>query len=598
MTRIALDIPSGLFGDDTAFASQGKWKDASNFRWVQGKAQIIGGWESLTTTLLTGVCRKAFPWTDNAGALNVGFGTHSNLEVYVGGGLYDITPTLALSATLLGTNPLTTVNTSPTVTVSHPHHGLSTGDSVSFSGAAVFNNVTITGAYTITVTTTDAYTITAGTNANASGSGGGSAVVAAPQTAFAAGAIDGTGTAGYGTGAYGTGTYGTPSTADYFPRTWSMGAWGKNLLACPRGGAIHAWTNNTGTVAAPLQNAPAQVTYVLVAPNGGAYQAFALGCSQEADGVFNPMCIRHCSIRNNTEWFTDPSTTAREYTLAGGGRIVAGAVFGAYLLVWTNEGLFLGQYVGQLNQPWRFDKVASNCGLMGPNAFAVKGQEAFWVSPDRQFYRYAIGGTPTPVPCPIREDFAENLTPSQMDKVTAATLSEFGEVWWFYPDVRDGLENSRYLALTITGPDLGKWFRGQLARTAFCDAGVASYPIGTTYDGNAYFHEKGWSADGNAWSGFIETADLYLDENMVMNVGPLWPDFVNQQGAITVTTYTALYPQGAETVSGPTTIAAGTQKVDLRVMGRLLRVRLDFNSTVNQLRLGKIDVDVTPGGLR
>jgi hypothetical protein len=130
-----------------------------------------------------------------------------------------------------------------------------------------------------------------------------------------------------------------------------------------------------------------------------------------------------------------------------------------------------------------------------------------------------------------------------MDKVTASTVSEFGEVWWFYPDVRDGLENSRYLALTITGMDVGKWFRGQMARTAFCDAGVASYPIGVTYDGSAYFHEKGQSADGNAWSGFIETASLYLDENIVMDIGTLWPDFANQANAVQLTLYTSLFPQ-------------------------------------------------------
>ena len=33
------------------------------------------------------VCRAALAWTDIAGNLNVGFGTHSNLEVAYGGGL-------------------------------------------------------------------------------------------------------------------------------------------------------------------------------------------------------------------------------------------------------------------------------------------------------------------------------------------------------------------------------------------------------------------------------------------------------------------------------------------------------------------------------
>jgi hypothetical protein len=50
------------------------------------------------------------------------------------------------------------------------------------------------------------------------------------------------------------------------------------------------------------------------------------------------MCIRHSSIRNNTQWSTTASgSTAREYILTGGGRIVAGRMVGPYMLVWTND---------------------------------------------------------------------------------------------------------------------------------------------------------------------------------------------------------------------------------------------------------------------
>jgi len=62
--------------------------------------------------------------------------------------------------------------------------------------------------------------------------------------------------------------------------------------------------------------------------------------------------------------------------------------------------------VGSLDQPWRFERVGRNCGLIGPNAAVVVGQTAFWASPDRQFYRYPLGGQPEPIACPIRQDFA------------------------------------------------------------------------------------------------------------------------------------------------------------------------------------------------
>lgn len=74
-------------------------------------------------------------------------------------------------------NPFTTTNGSSTVTVSHAAHGLVTGMMAVFSGAAVFNNVTIVGEYSVTVVDANSFTITAGTNANASGAGGGAAVL-------------------------------------------------------------------------------------------------------------------------------------------------------------------------------------------------------------------------------------------------------------------------------------------------------------------------------------------------------------------------------------------------------------------------------------
>ena len=191
--RIPLDLPPGLNGDDTSFAGTGRWADGSNVRFRLGRAQVIGGWEALTSQPLTGVCRTVFPWTDNAAVLNIAFGTHAKLQLWQGGSLIDITP--------------------------------------------------------------------------ASG--------------FAAGAIDGAGSAGYGTGAYGMGGYGLPSATDYFPLTWSFAAWGQQLLASPRNQTIFTWTNSTASKAAALANAPANVTNMLVAPLNGGYQVFALGCNEE-----------------------------------------------------------------------------------------------------------------------------------------------------------------------------------------------------------------------------------------------------------------------------------------------------------------------------
>jgi len=121
MARIPLDIPPGLQGDDTTFSRQGRWADASCVRFRLGRPETIGGWESLTTTLLTGVCRTVFPFTDNANNLTIGFGTHSNLQIWQGGALYDITPTLALPPIQLMSGVPTFRHWLSTPTTSPPH---------------------------------------------------------------------------------------------------------------------------------------------------------------------------------------------------------------------------------------------------------------------------------------------------------------------------------------------------------------------------------------------------------------------------------------------------------------------------------------------
>lgn len=506
--RIPFELPPGLSGDDTTFAASGRWADGSNVRFRLGRPEVIGGWERLMAEPLTGVCRGVFPWTDNAGVLNIGFGTHSKLQLWRGGALFDITP--------------------------------------------------------------------------ASG--------------FAAGAVDGAGSAGYGTGGYGVGGYGLPSVSDYFPLTWSFGAWGQQLLASPRNQTIFAWTNDTAQKAQALAGAPANVTHMLVAPLNGGYQVFALGCNEEVSGTFNPLCIRHSSIRNNTQWTTSPSTTAREYILTGGGRIVAGRMCGPCLLVWTGDALFLGTFVGALNQPWRFERVGRNCGLIGPNAAVVVGQTAFWVSPDRQFHSYGLGGQPQPIPCPIRRDFAEELAASQGDKVVASSNAEFSEVRFDYPDRRDGYENSRYLALAVDGPDAGAWHRGVMARTAFVDAGPSAYPIATCFDGAAFLHEKGRSADGGAFGWFIESADSYLDPDQTMLIRGLWPDFRNQIGPVTATVAARMHPQSADIGQATAAMAPGDPKADLLLSGRLFRIRFAGESAPTGCRIGTPTFDAAPGG--
>lgn len=413
-------------------------------------------------------------------------------------------------------------------------------------------------------------------------------------TAFTDGSIDGTGGAGYGAGVYGgAGGYGTPSPADtYFPLTWSLANWGGDLMASPRGQSIFWWRQDTSVIAAPLTGAPAKITYMLVAPQR---QVMAFGCNEETSGVFNPLAIRWSDIEDPTDWTTSPSNNAGEWVLESGGRIVTARVLGDYILVWTAVSLFLGTFVGTVGETWKFEKIGDHCGSISPGAPVIVSQTAAWISADHVFWNYSLGGAPTPLDCPIRLMFMNNVVPGQEDKIIGGSTSTFNEITWWWPDSRDGaFECSR--SLTVNGSG---WSRDLMARSAYVDAGPHGYPIGVSPDGWAYWHEKGNSADGQPLVGYIESSAFYLDDAAGgVLVNGVWPDFKSQQGPLTMTVYVREFPQSPERTHGPWTLAPGQSLKSFRLAGRIARVRFDWNSAPAFARGGKCQFDVQSIGGR
>lgn len=593
--QFPLELAPGIVADDTILTRGGRYVDADKIRFVRAgpgqplKPELIGGWERLVRTALTGVCRTVFAWNDNLGRLNIAFGTHSKLLVWRGGALHDITPYGAPSR--LGSSPLATTNGSGTITVTHTAHGYANGIGVRLYGAATFNGVdaaNLNGVRTIAVTGTDTYTFPAGASdtASAAGSGGGAGIVVAPQTELPAGQINGTGTAGYGTGGYGVGGYGEPSEEEYFPRTWSFGILGEALIASPRDGAIYMWENDTAQRAAWLENSPLENAFVMTTPER---VVMALGSEEEVALTFNPRCIRHSDPRDETVWNTDTDTLAREKILEGAGRLISGRGAGPANLIWTDNELFQADYVGGLDELYSFTRLGEDCGIAGPNAGCVRNQRAFWLTPDLQFMTCALGGEPSTLESPMRAELTENLSTSQRDKIVATTVSKFNEVWFFYPDARDGsggvgLENSRAIFFTATAE---WWSKAQLARTAFCDAGPADYPVGTDSSGNAFWHERGKTADGNARSWSLEAGPQFIDSGQAaIWMRSFWPDFTRQVGAIDLTVYTREKPQSPAVTHGPYTMSVGDEEVDLRIDGRLVSWKLSGNSGPADFRLG------------
>lgn len=402
---------------------------------------------------------------------------------------------------------------------------------------------------------------------------------------------------GYGMGTYGSGYY-SMSANQMHARTWSLDTWGQNLIACPRGGTLYRWQNDTAVIAAAVANAPDEITAILTTPER---QVLALGCNEEVSGLFNPLCIRGCDLEDIDDWTTASTNNAFEHILEGAGQIVTARMVGPYVAVWSNTGVYLGQYIGAPGQTYRFDLVAVSCGLIGPNAVYVRGQTAFWIGTDNQLRMWTPGGQPQIVPCPIWHDFSDNLDTNQTDKIVVTEIFQFGELWIFYPDTRDALgdaENSRYVTYAI---DDQTWFRGDVARTAFVDGSplavstvAGTIPIGVDENGVIYFHESG-SFEGSGADWFIQTADTYVGEGeQVVEIQRFIPDFEDQAQSVTLTVYARKLPRSTPSSTSQTITTSSTRK-DFRISGRIMAVKL--NGT-GGMRLGKPLFEAVSRGLR
>jgi hypothetical protein len=412
------------------------------------------------------------------------------------------------------------------------------------------------------------------------------------------GSIDSAGESpGWGAGAWNEGSWSDPSLV-YFARTWSLDNFGNTLIASPRGGTIYQWNNNAAVPAVAVTNAPAVVDYCLVTPER---QLLAFGCNEETSGIYNPLCIRGSDIGNITSWTTTATNNAFEQILEGGGRIVAARLVGPYVAVWTDRGLHLGQFIGDPGQTYRFDLIADHCGLAAPNSLVIADQTAYWLGSDYQFRVWQVGGVPAVLECPIWKDFRDNLTLIQKDKVAGTSVAQFGEVWFFYPDSRDGTESSRFIAFSIiesVAAGRPVWFKGILARTAAADAGATSFPLFVSYGGLIYYHENGTTADGSALNCSITSSDYYIDGSarMVMMRGVII-DFEEQQCAVDMTVYVRRYPRSTPVTKGPYVLSTTAAMKDFRASGKLSSVKFSWGAAGGSyVRFGQHMIDAVPTG--
>lgn len=386
----------------------------------------------------------------------------------------------------------------------------------------------------------------------------------------------------------------TPVPAPSGVESWSFQSWGSTMLISPTGGSLYAKTFPFGaSAAAIIATAPAVITKLLVDPVRR--QAIAFGCNEELSGTFNGRCIRGCNFEDYTNWTSTTSNNAFEDILGGTGSIVGAEFVGDYVGVWTDDALYLGEFVGDYGQTYRWSLVATGCGLANPAAITTVDGVAYWVGKDLRLRRWAPGGLPEVIPCPISRDIRANAYGLASGKAKVGLNRRYNEIWTFYQDMRDGsggsapTENSRYFAYSISESAAAQrhvWFQGQLARTAIHDCIHLNAMVTGDSSGTTWTHTDDFTTNTSSVSSYIQSADQYVDRGRLrVMVQRVKPDFESQGGNVSLTLYMRSYPQGSAVTKGPYTLAPGAEKVDFRAGGKL--VAAGFAATTGAFRLGR-----------
>jgi hypothetical protein len=632
MPLMKLQFKPGYYRDATRYTATGGWWDGDNVRFRTGQPEMIGGWVKAISDDFLGSCRYLFEWDSLTGDTILALGTHLKFYLAFGGAYYDITP-IRKTVNPMSNNPFasnTTTNSGgfTTLVVTDNNHGAGQGDYVTFSGATTFNSIpaaSINAEQEITeIIDGNSYRIVVSGTASGTSSGGGAAVVANYQVNV--GADTSVGGTGWGAGPWGGNYLGaatdtgwgeaaTLTTAGGQIGMWSGTNFGENLIFCQRNGGLYIWDWSNGytargqllTAQAGASTVPEVATEVSVSAER---HVIAFGCDPYTDpGVQDKSLIRWSDKESAVDWLPTNENSAGDLRLVIGSTFVTQVQTSQEILVWSNSALHSMRYVGD---PFIYgiSVVSSKATIIGPKAKAVYDDAVYWMGRG-SFYRYA--GRVETIPCPILDYVFDNLNPDQTAKIYCSTNSLYNEVQWFIPSA-SATENDTCIVYNVVE---NVWYYNSMSRTAWMDRVSVPFPQATSA-GYLYLHENG-IADGSTTpasviTSYVESAPIELGEgDKLMFVNRLIPDVsfrdsTATNAAIEMTLIPQNYPgsalgsatnpDGVITRGVTVTIEEFTERLDIRLRGRSVSMRIDSSMAGTHWHLGVTRVDGKPDGSR
>ena len=631
-----LQFRPGLNREGTDYSNEGGWYDGDKVRFRSGFPEKIGGWARLSGEQFIGLAKSLWNWVTLDGSNYLGVGTSKKYYIEQGGFFNNVTPIVHTSANIAAPDgPFTATTGSTSLTIVDSSYNPSAGDYVIITGATTLGgNVTanvLNTTFTVTsVVNATAYTLTLPVAANASDTGKGGATVTI-EYEYPVGldvAVAGT---GWGSGPWSRGTWGSSFSGGVQDqlRIWSNDNYGQDLVLAPRGGPIFYWEAVNGpTVRAKYLSDLANVAsysgqFVPTETNqvvASAIQRFVIAFGSnpydptDPDTPFDPLLVRWSDQENPYEWVPDVTNQSGEFKLSNGSFIACAESTRQEILVWTDSAIYSMQYLGP-PYVWGFQILMDNISIISPNAAVTVNNITYWMGVDK-FFSYS--GRVETLPCSIWQYVFNDINTDQGFQVFAGSNERYSEVWWFYcsndSDAVDKYVIYNYLERV--------WYYGTMARTAWLDSPLRSYPMAADYNNRILYHEA--AVDDVAGetpvpiNSYVQSSDFDIGDGH--NFGFVWrilPD-VNFDGSnvnqphVTMTVKprrNSGAPYGVAdnptvissdnyAISGVYNIQEFTGQVYTRLRGRQLAFRIESTTLGVAWQLGSPRIDIRNDGRR
>lgn len=390
----------------------------------------------------------------------------------------------------------------------------------------------------------------------------------------------------------------------------------------PASTTVTAATVSSGTTTVTVSNSMTTGTSITVtfdnnvSVSGGACMLYPYLFVYGNNGT-----IRNSSAGDFSNWIAaDANENSVSATKIVKGMAVRGGTTSPAGLFWSLDSLIRVTYspttVGASTLYWKYDIVTSQSSILSSQSVIEYDGIYYWCGVDRFL---AYNGVVQEIKNNTNINyFFDSLNFTQRQKVWAAKIPRWGEIWWFYPH-GDSEECNNAIIFNVRDQI---WYDAGFAVGANRSAGVFSevfkYPIWADNQENQAGDYSLWQHEIGTDIVFLNTVsavESYFETNSIGWVGGgpgqrtlqganrwirlerLEPDFV-QTGDMSLVVTGKGYAEDVDDPSDPYDFSPSTLKLDLREQRREMRLKFISNTVSGDYQMGNVLISADIGDER